>query len=480
MFAALWLPTFRLQAALRWRNVVGPAGLVDADAAKGAILEINSAAEASRLQPGLTPAQALARCPALRIVPRSPAQERTCQALLVELALEFSPRVEATRDGLCTLDLSGAEKGACWQRLAGMMVARCGSEGFEVRVGIAAHPDHAWLAACRANPVNVVYDGAPFCAALPIDVLEPSPELAAILEDWGVRTVGEFLKLPAEGAIERLGPEAARLRRSASARSKRILRLEQPAERYAEAFDFDYAIETTEPLLFLLRRFVDSLSSRLRAGHRVGAALTLMLPTDNGSGYARTFSIPSPTADADAWFRILSTHLEELTLDHQPVGVRLRVDAAAASRKQLQLFESTLRDPNRFGETLARLKALVGEAGVGVPQPADSHEPGTFGLAEFAEAGSEEMTGPMLRGLPLRRHRQGRLIAVRQMNGKPSWIEEHGMVVDTRGPFAFSGGWWDRNWRVEEWDVEASDGQLLRIAWRPGGWWTVEGVYDVC
>ena len=119
MFAALWLPTFRLQAALRWRNVVGPAGLVDADAAKGAILEINSAAEASRLQPGLTPAQALARCPALRIVPRSPAQERTCQALLVELALEFSPRVEATRDGLCTLDLSGAEKGACWQRLAG-------------------------------------------------------------------------------------------------------------------------------------------------------------------------------------------------------------------------------------------------------------------------------------------------------------------------------------------------------------------------
>ncbi len=479
MFAALWLPVFRLQAALRWRDVASPAGLVDGDAAKGTILEINSAAEISRVQPGLTPAQALARCPALRIVSRSIAQEAACHALLVELALEFSPRVEATRAGLCTLDLSGAAKGVCWQRLAQEMVARCAAEGFEARVGVADRPDHAWLAACRADPVNVVYDGAPFCAALPIDVLEPSAELAAILEDWGVRTVGEFLKLPAQSAIERLGPEAARLRRNASARSKRVLRLERPVERHVEAFDFDYAIETTEPLLFLLRRFVDCLSSRLRAMHRVAAALTLTLPTDNGPVYTRTFSIPTPTADADAWFRILSTHLEELTLDHQPVGVRLRVDAAAAAGKQLHLFESSLRDPNRFGETLARLKALVGEAGVGVPQPADSHEPGAFRAMEFVEAG-DDVPILSLRGLPLRRHRRARHIAVKHANGRPSWIEGHGPVVNTRGPFGLSGGWWDRNWRVMEWDVEAGDGQLLRIAWRPGGRWTVEGSYDVC
>lgn len=479
MFAALWLPGFRLQAALRWRDAAGPAGLVDGDATRGAILEVNAAAGASRVQPGLTPAQALARCPALSIVSRSLAQETACQALLVELAMGFSPRVEATRDGLCTLDLSGAAKGACWQRLAEEMVARCAAEGFAARVGIAPHPDHAWLAACRADPVNVVYDGAPFCAALPIAVLEPSAELAVILEDWGVRTVGEFLKLPAQGAIERLGPEAARLRQNVSARSRRVLRLERPAERHVEAFDFDYAIETSEPLLFLLRRFADSLSERLRAAHRVAVALTLTLPTDNGPEYARTFSLPTPTADADVWFRILSTHLEELTLEQQPVGVRLRVDAAPAAGRQLQLFESALRDPNRFGETLARLKALVGEEGVGVPQPADSHEPGTFRAVEFAEAG-DDLPIPSLRGLPLRRHRRGQPIAVKQANGRPSWIEGHGPVVDSRGPFGFSGGWWERNWRVVEWDVEASDGRLLRMAWRPGGRWTVEGSYDVC
>lgn len=479
MFAAFWLPRFRLQAALRWREAKGPAALIDGDAATGIILEANAAAAASRVQPGLAPAQALARCPELKIVPRSSAQETACQALLVEIALGFSPRVEATADGLCTLDLSGAAKGACWQRLAEDMVARCAAEGFEARAGIAPHPDHAWLAACRAEPVNVVYEGAPFCAALPLAVLEPSEALTAILEGWGIRTVGEFLKLPVEGTIERLGPEAAQLRRRVSARTKRVLRLVRPAERYAEAFDFDYAIETTEPLLFLLRRFADALAARLRAAHRVATALTLALPTDNGPEYARTFSIPSPTAEAEVWFRILSTHLEALTLEHQPVGVRLAVEAAGAAGRQLHLFESTLRDPNRFGETLAQLKALVGEDGVGVPQPADSHEPEAFRVAEFAEAG-EAVSDASPRGLPLRRHRRAPRITVKRVKGRPSWIEGYGLVVDARGPFGFSGQWWERNWRVEEWDVESGDGTLLRIAWRPGGRWTVEGTYDVC
>lgn len=479
MFAALWMPRFRLQSALRWREARGPIALVDGDATRGVILEANAEAAASRVRPGLSPAQALARCPKLGVIPRSSAQEMACQALLTEIALEFSPRVEATADGLCTLDLSAAAKGACWQRMAEEMVARCAAEGFESRVGIAKHPDHAWLAACRAEPVNVVYEGASFCAALPIEVLEPSEALAAILKDWGIRTVGEFLKLPAEGTIERLGPEAAALRRRVSGRSRRVLRLVRPVEHYTEAFDFDYAIETTEPLLFLLRRFVDALSARLRTAHRVANALTLSLPTDNGPEYVRTFSIPSPTSDADVWFRILSTHLEALTLEHQPVGVRLDVGVAEAAGRQLHLFESTLRDPNRFGETLAQLKAVIGENRVGMPQPADSHEPGAFRMAEFAEAG-EAACGPSRRGLPLRRHRPARRITVKRVKGRPSWIEGHGCVVDARGPFGFSGGWWEKNWRVEEWDVESGDGCLLRIAWRPGGRWTLEGAYDVC
>ena len=59
-------------------------------------------------------------------------------------------------------------------------------------------------------------------------------------------------------------------------------------------------------------------------------------------------------------FRILHTHLEDLKLPERPIGVRLSLQAVAPARDQLQLFESALRDPNRFGETLAKLKAFLG------------------------------------------------------------------------------------------------------------------------
>jgi protein ImuB len=478
MFAAVWLPNFRLQAALRWREGEGPCALVDGDATKGVILEANVAAGASWVEPGLTSAQALARCPELRIVLRSPAQERACQALLVELALEFSPLVEATADGLCTLDLTGAPRGACWQRLGADLVARCAEEGVEARVGVALHPDHAWLAACRAAPVNVVYDGASFCAALPMSVLQPSAELAAVLTDWGIRRVGEFLELPAQAVVERLGEEAGRLRRRVSGRSRRVLRLVRPTERYAEAFDFEYGIETTEPLLFLLRRFVDALAGRLRAGHRVAEGLALALPMEDGANYERTFSIPSPTADAEVWFRILSTHLESLTLDRQPVGVRLEVCAANPAGRQLNLFESALRDPNRFGETLAQLKALVGEEGVGVPQPADTHEPGAFRVEEFSEEEDRSSKTYGTYGLPLRRDRTGRAIAMQLMHEHPAWLEKHGPVLRAAGPYRTSGGWWERAWWIEEWDVEVENG-CLRVSRGADGRWRLEGGYEI-
>lgn len=479
MFAALWLPKFRLQAALRWRDWQGPVALVDGKAAKGILDAVNDEAAAFAVSPGITPAQALARCSELKIVPRSTAQESACQMVLCEIAMEFSPRIESTDEGLCTLDLSGAPKGACWQRLAEQIVTRCAEDGFNARVGIAPHPDYAWLAAAQANPVNVVYNGAPFCAALPLDALGPSARFREIIAEWGIRTVGEFLKLPAEAVVERLGAEAAELRLRASGRRKRVLKLMRQPERYAEAFDFDYAIETTEPLMFLLRRFVDSLSARLQSSHRVAKSLRLTLPMEAAPDYIRSFSIPSPTSDAEVWFRVLSTHLESLTLETQPVGVRLEIEPQDPAGRQLNLFESALRDPNKFGETLAQLKALVGENCIGIPQPADSHRPGAFVMQEFEEASGEPQLS-RIRGIPLHRNRPAPPIAVKTMDGCPAWIEALGPVAATAGPFTQSGEWWENSaWKIEEWDVELTAGDCLRIARRPGEGWTLEGAYEL-
>ena len=106
MFAVVLLPNFRLQAVLRFREEMHArsVALVDGNDPKAGILEINEAAKAAGVTTGQTSTQALARCPALAIFPRSAAQEHAAQSALLEIAGTLSPEVEATADGFCTVN----------------------------------------------------------------------------------------------------------------------------------------------------------------------------------------------------------------------------------------------------------------------------------------------------------------------------------------------------------------------------------------
>jgi len=478
MYACLLLPRFRLQAALRWREAGQAAVVLDEN---GLVCERNEPAIMRHIEIGMTPPQALARDGGVQILAPALAQEDCLNQILIQAALSLSPDVELTLPGACVADLRHAARNTCWQRLADDQVAALRDHGLEGKVGVASTPDLALLAAQAAKPVGIVYDTSAFAAALPLEALAPSEALRQVVLDWGVERVGDFLKLPRAGLVERLGPEAEILLRKVSGRNKRPLRLVREKPVYAEAFDFDYEVETTEPLLFLLRRFLQDLTARLCDVYRVAGRMVLAIPLDDGSGYERTFRIPAPTAKEEVLFRILQTHLESLQLDQRPVGLRLRLEPACPARDQLQLFESTLRDPNQFGETLAKLQALVGNDCVGVPACRDTHQPDQFTLA--TEFPLPQQEGEARLGLPLRRYRKRVTGTVRMKRGRPVSLVSavaSDAVRAAHGPYRLSGHWWDRQqWIQEEWDVELEGGGLYRLS-RQKGHWEVEGCYDLC
>jgi protein ImuB len=481
MFAVIRLPDFRLQAALRWHDAPPAAALIDGAETRAVILEVSEGAQAAGVRPGQTAAQGLARCPTLRLLPRSPAQEEACAALLVETALGFSPFVEATAPGAVTLDLTTTPRHVCWLQLGGEMRQRLGAEGVRAVVGFAPNPDHAWLAARGAATVDVVYDGATFCRSLPVTALEPDASIQETLHDWGIRTIGDLLRLPCAETISRLGGSAQALWERATGRRKRALRLEHPPEVFLEAVDWDHPVETTAPLLFLLRRFLEALCTRVRDQHRVVHRLRLTLPLDNGTRHEREFSVLAPTCGVESLYHLLDTHLETLRLDQQPTGVRLELFASAPLGRQLDIFARGLRDPNGFGTTLARLKAVVGEHGVGRPKKSDTHRPDAAEVGEFEEHPAAEAAALDF-GLPLRRLRPPVPVNVRLRDFQPAWIDAVGWtgpVLRAGGPYRFSGAWWTGTpWGVEEWDVQVDGRGLLRIARRANSW-TVEGIYNL-
>jgi protein ImuB len=209
--------------------------------------------------------------------------------------------------------------------------------------------------------------------------------------------------------------------------------------------------------------------------------MSLTILTENGPSASRTFTIPSPTTDADLLFRILHTHLESLQLPNPASSVSLELHPAPREISQFRLFETSLRDPNRFSETMARLLALCGPHKAGTPEQGNSHRPDhwqltppAFHLLKPSPATAQTFS----LGLPLRRFRPPIPATVALLHHQPAHItcpKLHGPITSCLGPWRSSGHWWEpeTSWLSEEWDIAMPDHSLWRIR-RTGPAWFLD------
>jgi len=518
------------------RDAAGqPAALFSGHGRKSLVLVVNAQARAAGVESGMSAPQAVARCPALLIRAPQPAAEAEARAALLAVGFTLSPLIEDTAPGTCTADLRGLTTPPAPAATAA--VAQLRDFGLPAAAGLAATPLLALYAAqaaalstvepvqplvCEptpavervvpnalssANPqtsslgtscstreksfvntaahgVLAIHDAPAFLAPLPLAAAQPSPELAAILAGWGLRTLGDLTALPRDEIVRRFGAAGLALWRRATGGEPRPLHPVTPPQAFAASLDFEEEIETLEPLLFILRRFLDRLTLELRASQHVAAEIELTLQLEDDRRHARQFRLPEPTADADILFRALHTHLESLHTDAAIAGVALRLAPARPLVRQQGLFETGLRDPHGFAETLARISALAGADRVGTPHLLDTHRPDAVRLA--APAGFIPPIAPppvhAPIGLPLRRYRPPLPARLEFAGGAPTylWTEAFaGPIAELRGPWPSSGDWWqpDRRWARTEWDVALEGGGLYRLILSADEY-LVEGEYD--
>jgi protein ImuB len=306
-------------------------------------------------------------------------------------------------------------------------------------------------------------------------------QILAILHKWGIHTIGQLAALDKQQLGARLGPEAIRMWERANGQSSRVIKLIRSPESFEESFEFENEIETAEPLLFMLRRFLEQLVIRLSGIYLVAKELTLRITFTDKQIYERIFKIPQPTNNVDLLFRMLHTHLENFKSEYPIVAVVLSAQPIKPAREQFGLFETTLRNPHQLSETLARLTALLGADRVGTPVLEETHRPDAFRIEPFAWHGlPAHPIGrmPMPR-LALRRFRPPAAISMFVFEQRHLQSERiRGQVVDERGPYLFSGNWWDeKSWVRAEWDLQLETGELI-LAHESQGTWKLDGVYD--
>ena len=306
-------------------------------------------------------------------------------------------------------------------------------------------------------------------------------QILAILHKWGIHTIGQLAALDKQQLGARLGPEAIRMWERANGQSSRVIKLIRPPESFEESFEFENEIETAEPLLFMLRRFLEQLAIRLSGIYLVAKELTLRVTFTDKQIYERIFKIPQPTNNVDLLFRMLHTHLENFKSEYPIVAVALSAQPVRPAKEQFGLFEATLRNPHQLLETLARLTALLGADRVGTPVLEETHRPDAFRIEPFAWHGlPAHPIGRMPMPRPaLRRFRPP--AATSMFVSKQRHLQSEtirGQVVDQRGPYLFSGNWWDeKSWVRTEWDLQLEAGELV-LAHESQGSWKLDGIYD--
>ena len=326
--------------------------------------------------------------------------------------------------------------------------------------------------------------------------------ILTILHKWGIQTLGQLAALDKEQLAARLGPEAIHMWERANGQSSRVLKLVRPPESFRESFEFENEIETAEPLLFMLRRFVEQLTLRLDAIYLVAKELSLQITFGNKQTYERVFKIPQPTNDVDLLFRMLQTHLENFRSEHPIVAVALNAQPIKPANEQFGLFETTLRNPHQLSETLARLIALLGADRVGTPVLEETHQPDAFRMEPFCSTGilpvwqagvlacnridRQDARLPHSQdgcatAAELRRFRpalSASLLLDEDTFAHVRSVEIQGKIIEQRGPYLISGNWWDeKSWARAEWDVHLEDGDLVRVH-ETDGIWKIDGVYD--
>ncbi len=308
-------------------------------------------------------------------------------------------------------------------------------------------------------------------------------KILRVLHQWGIHSLGQLAALNKQELAARLGPLAVELWERASGKATRLLKLVTPAESFEEAFEFEQEVETTEPLLFMLRRFLQQLSLRLGALYLVAKEVNLRITFADKKSYLHEFKIPEPTNNVEVLFRMLHAHLESFKSECPIIAVALEVQPAKPGQRQFNLFETALRDPAQLVETLTRLSGLLGSDRVGTPMLEQTHRPDAFRMEPFrwelAPAAAAEP--PTLPASALRRFRPNPAALVLVAENKPVHLrsgEVQGRVKEEDGPYMLSGNWWDTAaWQRAEWDLQLENGMLCRCH-ADGEKWQLDGVYD--
>ena len=377
MVVCILYPRFELLAALGDRRALlsEPAALAPEAGREQVLGEVSAPAEAFGVVCGMRLGEAMSRCPALRLVPPDPEGVRSLWHSVLDRLEQIGAGVESDRAGAAYFEAGGL-LGIHGGELEGVLAAARRALGPGARFGVAPSRFAAHAAALQARPRRRGAGRGPpppapsssrapgcadFLAPLPVGLLRTRPELQAlpeVLEQLGVRTLGEVATLSARAVAERFGHPGLLALDLARGRDTPI-EPRRPQEPVSERLDLPEAVSGQQ-----LERALELLIARVLARReRRGRSLrALAVSARFVAGGTWRIAVTMRRASADpARIRLaLAPKLAELPAPSESLALEVVAFGPPAHDQGRLLDEAAAVRRGRLGEAVRQARQAAG------------------------------------------------------------------------------------------------------------------------
>lgn len=460
-WACILLPHRAIDAVLRQcADADAVLALIDGPAQRRVLRALSPAAQRAGLRPGMALANARLLAPELRVRVFDPQHDAALGTLLATWAYGFSSQVSIALTQAIVLEIgrSRALVGD-WPTFGRRLDAELAAMGFRHRLAAAPNPHAAWVLA-RTHDMIGVDDGSLLRALgqVPIECSGLPEEAIVTLARSGLRCLRQVFELPRASLARRFPPAVLAHLDVLRSPDAAPLPLFAPPDRFAARIEFEHEVESSQALLFPLRRLTADLAAFLACRDGGVQRFTLVFEHERQSPSTLVVGLLAPEREAAMLFEVARSRLDHLRLPAAIRGMQLCAEELPPFvPAACDLFEARPQQALPWPQLRERLRARLGDAAVQDVVLHADHRP------ERATRRDGQASGPA----PSSPRRPAWLL--------PRPIPLHGKVEVIAGPERIEAGWWDgsdvqRDYAI----VRTRDGQqawAFRTPRHPGQWW---------
>jgi protein ImuB len=368
-WACVLLPRLALDGALRrCADPEAPSVLVTGPPQRRVLYAVNAAARALGLRRGmaLAAAQALARN--FSALGHDPGDEARWHRFLAAWAYRYSSQVSTGYPHALILEIGGSlGLFGPWPRFEARLREDLVRLGFQHRIVAAPHP-----AAARA--LANAHDGLALpgitamrhaVAQLPVQRAGFPTEVATAFQRMGLCTLRQVLELPRDAMARRFPAEVLRHVDALMGMRDAALDWYRPPDRFDMRIELGYEVESSQALLFPLKRLTADLAAFL-AGRDGGVQrFALHLEHESHADTVVAVGLLTPERDAGLLFELSRSRLEQVQV---PAAVRamtlVATELPAFVPAHCELFDDRPQQAMPWEQLRERLRARLGEHAV--------------------------------------------------------------------------------------------------------------------